>query len=63
MVLVTGGYDGSGYLSSAEYFDIAEGVWNYTANLNQVKRHHTATLLPDGKVLVAGGDTVGAVGS
>ena len=58
-VLVAGGYDAehSISLSSAEIYDPdpAKGTWMTTGPLFTSRSQHTATLLPTGKVLVAGG--------
>lgn len=59
-VLVTGGREnGAGnspLIGEAELYDPATGTWTATASMRQARSGHTATLLPDGRVLVSGGD-------
>jgi len=59
-VLVTGGisWDSSGshYLSSAELYNPATGTWTNTGSMKDARLWHTATLLPNGQVLVVGGN-------
>jgi hypothetical protein len=65
-VLVTGGFDIKGAeaasveggmgRTTAELYDPASGRWTTTASMTVPRAGHTATLLPDGTVLVAGGD-------
>ena len=57
-VLVIGGFTvGAGILASAELYDRLSGTWttNGIASPNIRRWEHTATLLANGKVLVAGG--------
>ena len=58
-VLVVGGLSGPflGWvaLSSAELYDPAAATWTNTGSLAITREQHTATLLPNGKVLVTGG--------
>jgi len=61
-VLVVGGEgqgSSQGGLASAEIYDPSMGTWTLTGSLGQAREQHTATLLPGGKVLVAGGEAPG----
>ncbi len=64
-VLVAGGmnFDSSGqWLNSAELYDPATGTWTFTGNMLTPRANATATLLKNGKVLIAdGGNKNGAV--
>ncbi len=62
-VLVVGGCDGPATgagLGSVEWYIPETGTWEARASLNRGRCGHTATLLADGRVLVAGGVDNGA---
>ena len=57
-VLATGGVidpDGDQVLASAELYDPASRSWTTVEDMAEPRSAHTATLLPDGRVLVVGG--------
>jgi hypothetical protein len=60
-ILVAGGFQINGRrligLQTAELYDPATRTWSTTGSLAQGRANHTATLLPNGMVLVAGGLT------
>jgi hypothetical protein len=67
-VLVTGGgneLSSPTTFSSAEVYDPTTGSWSATGGLATARYLHTATLLSNGRVLVAGGDstTLGFIAS
>ena len=47
------GNDGQGEMRSSELYDPASGLWSSTGDLVHARISHTATLLPNGMVLVS----------
>lgn len=56
-VLIAGGENSQGVTAAVEVYDAAAGSWAGTTPLGTARWKHTATLLPGGGVLVAGGDS------
>ena len=58
-VLIAGGFREEGTseiaIASAEIFDPATNTFTPTSDMNEPRNGHTSTLLPNGKVLLAGG--------
>jgi hypothetical protein len=65
-VLIAGGHSGNqddwpdDALASAELYDAATGAFAATGSMTVPRVQHTATLLPDGRVLIAGGTDLSA---
>src|SRR5262249_3699891 len=55
-VLAAGGFNTNGATASADIYDPATAQWTPTNPLQTPRGLHSATLLPDGRVLVAGGE-------
>jgi N-acetylneuraminic acid mutarotase len=65
-VLVAGGSDGTQFgpaYSSAELYDPLSRTWTFTGSMNTARQSQHATLLPDGKVLIGGGESRSTFGS
>ena len=54
-MLVTGGRNDSGKLASAEIYNPVTETWSTTSSMGPAREGHTATLLPDSRVLVTAG--------
>jgi N-acetylneuraminic acid mutarotase len=53
-----GGTNGDTSLSTAEVFNPGDGSWTAAGTLTGSRTGHVATVFPDGRVLVAGGESV-----
>ena len=52
---LSGGFGSCSDITSAELYDSTAGIWFPTGNMTVARYLHTATVLPNGQILVAGG--------
>jgi hypothetical protein len=66
-ILICGGFQPSGMtltdLRTQELFDAASATFTAIAPMETARHHHTATILPNGKILLAGGWTGSTTGN
>ena len=62
-VLITGGMDGAARHDSAELYDPMAGTMSSTASMHAIRDAHAAVLLPDGRALIVGGDSMSCGGN
>lgn len=48
---MTGGYNGTVVLNTAELYDLSTGIWKAVSSMNSARDGHTSSLLANGKVL------------
>jgi hypothetical protein len=57
-VLLSGGLDGTTYVTEAEAFDPASETFDVVGSMSHSRVDHSATLLDDGRVLLVGGNAL-----
>jgi hypothetical protein len=55
-VLIAGGSNSAGYLTSAELYDPSTGTFTLTGSMRTPRASHSATALTNGEVLLAAGE-------
>ncbi|HWS95729.1 MAG TPA: kelch repeat-containing protein, partial [Candidatus Methylomirabilis sp.] len=58
-VLVAGGSNGSGYLATAQLYNPVTRLWTATGSMTTARQYFAAVVLPNGRVLVEGGQGTG----